>query len=74
VVPVENYVFQNFIKIKKALAEINIQLTFTDDTQSFLLPHSEFEKQYKKPPIMEYFYRFMRKREDILMTADGKPE
>jgi deoxyribodipyrimidine photolyase-like uncharacterized protein len=67
-------VFENFKKIRTRLAEINITLAFTDDEHSFLLPHSEFEKQYKKPPIMEYFYRFMRKREDILMTSDGKPE
>ena len=74
ITPVENYVYQNFQKIKKQLSEVNITLTFTQDEHSFFLPHCEFKKQYKKPPIMEYFYRFMRKREDILVTSDGKPE
>lgn len=74
ITPVEDYVYKNFRKIQKKLTALDVRLTFTDDTQSFFLPHSEFKKQYKKPPIMEYFYRFMRKREDVLMTTDGKPD
>lgn len=74
VTPSEDYVHKNFKKIQKQLAEENIKLIFTDDTQSFFLSHNDFISQYKKPPIMEYFYRFMRKRENILMTDDGKPE
>jgi len=74
ITPVEDYVFQNFQKIQKKLRVENITLTFTDDKHSFFLSHSDFKQQYKKPPIMEYFYRFMRKRENILMTQDGKPE
>jgi len=74
ITPVENYVFQNFKKIKSKLAEQGINLTFTDDSHSFFLSHEDFNQQYKKPPIMEYFYRFMRKRENVLMTQDGKPE
>ncbi len=74
ITPVENYVFQNFKKIQLRLHTLHIGLTFTDDTQSFFLSQWDFEKQYKKPPIMEFFYRFMRKRENILMTSDGKPE
>ena len=72
--PVEHYVFQNFQKIWKQLKKENIILTFTKDTHSFFLSHEDFQKQYKKPPIMEYFYRFMRKRENILMTEEEKPE
>jgi len=72
--PVEDYVYQNFVTIQKQLQKQNIELEFLEDTQSFFLSQSEFEKQYKKPPIMEYFYRFMRKKENILMDCDGKPE
>ena len=74
VIPVEDYVYKNFQKIQKQLKKENITLTFTEDTQSFFLSHNDFKKQYKKPPIMEYFYRYMRKRENILMTEDEKPE
>ncbi len=45
-----------------------------EDTESFFLSHSDFLKQYKKPPIMEYFYRFMRKREHILMDENNEPQ
>jgi len=34
--------------------------------------HQVFKEQYKKPPVMENFYRFMRKKHDILME-DQKP-
>jgi len=74
ITPVEDYVHKNFQTIQKKLRQQDIKLTFTEDTESFFLSHDEFQKHYKKPPIMEYFYRFMRKREDILMTQDGKPE
>ena len=69
--PCEDYVFQNFLKIQKKLeAEEEIHLKIIEDTQSFFLSHTDFTKQYKKPPIMEYFYRFMRKKEDILMNGN----
>ena len=68
--PVENYVYENFLKIQKRLDDIWVELEIVPDTQSFFLSHDDFRAQYKKPPIMEYFYRFMRKKEDILM--DGK--
>jgi len=74
ITPVEDYVHKNFIKIQKQLKKEKINLTFTNDEQSFFLSYEDFKAQYKKPPIMEYFYRFMRKRENILMTEDGKPE
>ncbi len=70
--PVENYVYENFIKIQKKLKTQGIELEFREDTQSFFLSHADFLKQYKKPPIMEFFYRFMRKREKILMQ-DWEP-
>lgn len=70
--PVENYVYENFLKIQKKLKVQGIELEFREDTQSFFLSHTNFLKQYKKPPIMEFFYRFMRKRENILMQ-EGEP-
>ena len=74
ITPVENYVYKNFQKIQSQLKKEDIEITFTKDEHSFFLSHKDFEAQYKKPPIMEYFYRFMRKKENILMTDDGKPE
>jgi len=72
--PVEHYVFENFLKIQHKLKKLWIELEILDDTESFFLSHSEFLQQYKKPPIMEYFYRFMRKRENILVDIDWNPE
>ena len=72
--PVEDYVYKNFVKIQNRLAQDNIELVFLPDTCSFLLPHEDFLKAYKTPPIMEYFYRFMRKKYNILMDSAGKPE
>jgi deoxyribodipyrimidine photolyase-related protein len=68
--PSEYFVFQNFQTIQKKLKKVGIILEFLPDTESFLLSPEEFQKQFKKPPIMEFFYRFMRKKFDILM--DGK--
>jgi len=72
--PVEDYVYKNFLKIEKKLENIWIELEFLPDNQSFFLSRKDFLKQYSKPPIMEYFYRFMRKRENILIDSAGNPE
>ena len=72
--PVEDYVYKNFLKVQTKLLSYWIDLIFVDDTQSFFLTHDDFQKQYAKPPIMEYFYRFMRKKEDILIDTEWKPE
>jgi deoxyribodipyrimidine photolyase-like uncharacterized protein len=50
----------------------HITLEFRANTQ-FLISHEEFTKQFLKPPVMETFYRWMRKKFDILME-DGKPQ
>lgn len=71
--PVENYVYENFLKVQEKLEEHNISLEIVPDRQSFFLTHEEFRKQYSKPPIMEYFYRFMRKKENILMENEKNP-
>ena len=65
--PVEDYVYKNFLKISSKLEKKWIILSFLEDKISFLLSHNDFLINYKKPPIMETFYRFMRKKFDILM-------
>lgn len=70
--PNENYVYENFLKIKKKLEKDNIKLIFLDDRVSFLLDKKKFDKEFQKFPIMETFYRFMRKEYNILLI-DWKP-
>ncbi len=41
--------------------------------RQFLIDAMEFRTQFEKPPIMETFYRYMRKSRNILMEDDGKP-
>ncbi len=65
--PTENYVYSNFINISKKLEKHSIKIVFLDDNHSFFISHEEFLSQYKKPPVMEVFYRFMRKKFGILM-------
>jgi len=50
----------------------NLPLQMISNTQ-FLITHEEFSRQFAKPPIMETFYRYMRKSRDILIDADGTP-
>ncbi|NDK10248.1 hypothetical protein GW846_05740 [Candidatus Gracilibacteria bacterium] len=72
--PVENYVFENILKLQKKLKKQNIELEMREDTQSFFISHALFEKQYSKPPVMENFYRYMRKKFEIMVDNDGNPE
>ncbi len=41
--------------------------------RQFLITREEFWEKFEKPPIMESFYRYMRKSRNILMEDDGKP-
>ena len=41
--------------------------------RQFLITHEEFSEQFTKPPVMEVFYRYMRKSRGILIEDDGKP-
>ncbi|MBQ4834432.1 cryptochrome/photolyase family protein [Pseudoalteromonas sp. MMG010] len=45
------------------------------DSEHFILPFTQISNRFKKGQhhTMEHFYRFMRKRYDILMQAEGKP-
>jgi deoxyribodipyrimidine photolyase-like uncharacterized protein len=73
VTPNENFVKNNFLKIQERLKNENITLHFVPDTYSFLISHQEFLAQFPKPPIMEFFYRFMRKKFQILMLDAKNP-
>ncbi len=41
--------------------------------RQFLITPEEFKEKFEKPPIMETFYRYMRKSRNILIEDDGKP-
>lgn len=41
--------------------------------RQFLITREEFSEQFEKPPVMEIFYRYMRKSRNILIEADEKP-
>jgi deoxyribodipyrimidine photolyase-like uncharacterized protein len=49
-----------------------LDLEILPNTQ-FLITQEEYSKQFEKPPVMETFYRYMRKSRNILMEDDGKP-
>lgn len=70
--PVENFVFENFKKIQKKLVEKKIKLTLLEDKRSFFISNELFSENFEKPPVMETFYRFMRKKFNILIE-DNKP-
>lgn len=68
--PVENYVYENILKLQKKLEKQDIELEIREDTQSFFISQALFEKQYSKPPVMENFYRYMRKKFKIMVDND----
>ena len=67
--PSEPHLLKQLERIRETLTKHYITLTFRPNTQ-FLISHEEFCKQYEKPPIMETFYRWMRKKFGILMNGD----
>ena len=70
--PSEPSLEKTLISVRDKLLQDNITLEFRKNTQ-FLITHDAFIIQYDKPPVMETFYRRMRKRFDIMMI-EGKPE
>jgi len=54
------------------LIEKNIKLTFLEDNRSFFISNELFSEKFEKPPVMETFYRFMRKKFNILIE-NNKP-
>lgn len=55
--------------------DLNIEVDIRPDNR-FLATHTDFQDWAKgrKTLRMEYFYREMRKKYDVLMTPDGSPE
>lgn len=64
--PAEPYVVKRLEKVQKALKQDWVRLTILPNSQ-FLIDHQTFTDKYPKPPVMETFYRWMRKKTRILM-------
>ncbi|PHR95587.1 MAG: cryptochrome/photolyase family protein [Leeuwenhoekiella sp.] len=62
-------------QLKNFCKDLNLE-TEAFDTEHFLTSRTDLEKFYegKKAYTMEYFYRDMRKRYDIMMVNDKDPE
>ncbi len=62
-------------QLKEFCKSLNIDTEFFD-TEHFLTSRTDLEKFYegKKRMTMEYFYRHMRKKYDIMMVNDSDPE
>ncbi len=67
--PSEPSLLRQLEKIQVKLKNHNIEIIFRPNKQ-FLISHDEFVKQYPRPPVMENFYRWMRKKFNILMDGD----
>lgn len=67
----ESYVSKRLHSLKKSLFKHWILLEIRPN-QQFLIDTKTFQEKYEKPPIMETFYRWMRKSTNILME-DDKP-
>ncbi len=65
----EPFLQQFIIDIQQELAKKSIVVDIVPNNQ-FLISHDLFCKKYNKPPIMEYFYRRMRKKTGILMEGE----
>lgn len=73
VAPTEPYLYRYITQVCESLSQEYDLYTwsFHQDPQRYC-SHEEFTKKYEKPPIMETYYRRMRKKTGILME-DGKP-
>lgn len=69
--PSEPSLLGHIISIQQQLQSHDITLELRANSQ-FLISHDEFLTQFDKPPVMEVFYRWMRRKFDVLME-DGKP-
>lgn len=68
-VPSEPSLYTTLQKLAENIKQYDIRIVFLANTQ-FLLSHEEFLTHYKKPPVMEIFYRRMRKKFSILMDGE----
>lgn len=67
--PSEPILLKQILNIQKSFVQHEITIEIRPNTQ-FLISHEDFVKQYPKPPVMETFYRWMRKKFDIMMDWD----
>ena len=72
------YQYPDEYRLKKQLADFSQQSEFNVnavDSEHFLLPFNDIDQHFKpnKPVKMEFFYRAMRKRFNILMDDDNQP-
>jgi|GEM_PF-2496220 len=67
--PSEPSLLKQLLTVQAALISDNITIELRHNTQ-FLISHDEFAQQYDRPPVMETFYRWMRRKFDILMDGD----
>jgi deoxyribodipyrimidine photolyase-related protein len=67
--PSEPTLLNHIISLQDKLATHQITLELRPNTQ-FLLDHHIFLTQWEKPPVMEVFYRWMRRNYDVLMDGD----
>lgn len=71
--PSEPYLEEIMKNIQNNLKEKNIEVHIYEKKYWFYLSHEEFSEYFPKwPPILETFYRFMRKKFQILLEDDGK--
>ncbi len=72
VMPGDYFVKQN---IDGCVDNADLEIDWRDD-RHFYCSHEDFAQwaDGRKEMVMEMFYRLMRKREDVLMDDDGKPE
>lgn len=67
--PSEPHLLKQLLKMQTILWQEDIIIELRPNTQ-FLLDHQVFLTQWRKPPVMEVFYRWMRRRFDVLMDGD----
>ncbi len=68
-VPAEWYLHRHLMDVAQDLAKDDINIEWLPNTQ-MLISAETFQKKFPKPPIMETFYRWMRKENGILMNGD----
>ncbi len=67
--PSEPSLLNHILSLQDKLSEYGIIIELRPNTQ-FLVDHDEFLIQFEKPPVMEVFYRWMRRKFDVLMDVD----
>jgi deoxyribodipyrimidine photolyase-related protein len=65
----EHYLQTHLENIAGEVVKDKRHITFIPNTQT-IISHNTFTKRFAKPPIMETFYRRMRKEQHILMEGD----